>query len=321
MTNKPASEKMRIIHDTKRPMITDYINELFTDFTELHGDRYFSDDHAILGGVGYFNGTPVTVIGHRKGRTIEQNMDANFGMAHPEGYRKALRLAHQAEKFHRPVINFVDTGGAFCGVGAEERGQGEAIARCLYEFIELKTPVISIVTGEGGSGGALALAVADRVLMLENALYSVISPRGCASILWKDPKREAEAADTLHITAQDLYSFGMIEGIIQEGTSSAQLIRNVARTLRDQLAELDAEPDIDTMLQKRYEKFLADKFDADASTMTMDTKVKEDLNADSLDVVELMMDLEENFGVTISDEEAAKMSTIGDIVNYIEANQ
>ena len=224
---------MRIIHDTKRPMITDYINELFTDFTELHGDRYFSDDHAILGGVGYFNGTPVTVIGHRK----------------------ALRLAHQAEKFHRPVINFVDTGGAFCGVGAEERGQGEAIARCLYEFIELKTPVISIVTGEGGSGGALALAVADRVLMLENALYSVISPRGCASILWKDPKREAEAADTLHITAQDLYSFGMIEGIIQEGTSSAQLIRNVARTLRDQLAELDAEPDIDTMLQKRYEKF------------------------------------------------------------------
>ena len=201
MTNKPASEKMRI--------------------TELHGDRYFADDHAILGGVGYFNGTPVTVIGHRKGRTIEQNMDANFGMAHPEGYRKALRLAHQAEKFHRPVINFVDTGGAFCGVGAEERGQGEAIARCLYEFIELKTPVISIVTGEGGSGGALALAVAD----------------------------------TLHITAQDLYSFGMIEGIIQKGTSSAQLIRNVARTLRDQLAELDAEPDIDTMLQKRYEKF------------------------------------------------------------------
>ena len=197
----------------------------------------------------------MTVIGHRKGRTIEQNMDANFGMAHPEGYRKALRLAHQAEKFHRPVINFVDTGGAFCGVGAEERGQGEAIARCLYEFIELKTPVISIVTGEGGSGGALALAVADRVLMLENALDSVISPRGCASILWKDPKREAEAADTLHITAQDLYSFGMIEGIIQEGTSSAQLIRNVARTLRDQLAELDAEPDIDTMLQKRYEKF------------------------------------------------------------------
>lgn len=255
MTDRPASEKMRIIHDTKRPMLTDYIDELFDDFIELHGDRYFGDDHAILGGIGYFGGTPVTVIGHRKGRTIEQNMDANFGMAHPEGYRKALRLAHEAEKFHRPVINFVDTGGAFCGVGAEERGQGEAIARCLYEFIELKTPVISIVTGEGGSGGALALAVADRVLMLENALYSVISPRGCASILWKDPTREAEAADTLHITAQDLYSFGMIEGIIQEGSSNAQLMRNVARTLRDQLAELSAEPSIEVMLEKRYEKF------------------------------------------------------------------
>ena len=161
----------------------------------------------------------------------------------------------RAREITRAFVDPEFTGGAFCGVGAEERGQGEAIARCLYEFIELKTPVISIVTGEGGSGGALALAVADRVLMLENALYSVISPRGCASILWKDPKREAEAADTLHITAQDLYSFGMIEGIIQEGTSSAQLIRNVARTLRDQLAELDAEPDIDTMLQKRYEKF------------------------------------------------------------------
>lgn len=257
MTDRPASEKMRIIHDTKRPMLRDYLNELFTDFIELHGDRYFADDHAICAGVGYFLGTPVTVIGHRKGRTIEQNMDANFGMAHPEGYRKALRLAHQAEKFHRPVINFVDTGGAYCGVGAEERGQGEAIARCLYEFMELRTPVISIVTGEGGSGGALALAVADRVYMLENALYSVISPRGCASILWKDPKREAEAADTLRITAQDLYSFGMIEGIIPEGSSHSQLLRNVRNTLKSAIAELSAESsrDLDGLLQKRYEKF------------------------------------------------------------------
>ena len=144
MINKPASEKMRIIHDTKRPMLTDYINELFTDFTELHGDRYFSDDHAILGGVGYFNGTPVTVIGHRKGRTIEQNMDANFGMAHPEGYRKALRLAHQAEKFHRPVINFVDTGGAFCGVGAEERGQFLEAAKTLKETSALPAVCMSL---------------------------------------------------------------------------------------------------------------------------------------------------------------------------------
>ena len=255
MTEKPASEKMHIIHDVKRPMLSDYIEELFDDFIELHGDRYFADDHAIMAGVATFCGMPVTVIGHRKGRTIEQNMEANFGMANPEGYRKALRLAHQAEKFHRPVINFVDTSGAYPGLGAEERGQGEAIARCLYEFIELRTPVVSIITGEGGSGGALALAVADRVLMLENALYSVVSPRGCASILWKDPKREGEAADALHITAQDLYSFGMIEGIIQEGQSNAQLIRNVGRALRDQFAELAAVPDMETLLQKRYEKF------------------------------------------------------------------
>lgn len=256
MINRPASEKMRIIHDTKRLMLHDYVDELFTDFVEMHGDRYFSDDHAILAGVGMFGNIPVTVIGHRKGRTIEQNMDANFGMAHPEGYRKALRLARQAEKFHRPVINFVDTGGAFCGVGAEERGQGEAIARCLYEFIELKTPVISIITGEGGSGGALALAVADRVFMMENALYSVISPRGCASILWKDPKREAEAADTLRITAQDLYSFGMIEGIIMEGSSNSQMLRNVKNTLRTALTELiNASADMEGLLQKRYEKF------------------------------------------------------------------
>lgn len=253
--HRTAWERQLLIRDKNRPTVRDYIPRIFTDFYEMHGDRNFGDDGAIIGGIGRLNGLPVTILAQVKGRNLRENKASNFAMPHPEGYRKALRLAHQAEKFHRPVINFVDTGGAFCGVGAEERGQGEAIARCLYEFIELKTPVISIVTGEGGSGGALALAVADRVLMLENALYSVISPRGCASILWKDPKREAEAADTLHITAQDLYSFGMIEGIIQEGASSAQLIRNVARTLRDQLAELDAEPDIDTMLQKRYEKF------------------------------------------------------------------
>lgn len=255
MSDRPASEKMRIIHDTKRPMLGDYIDALFDGFIELHGDRYFADDHAIMAGIGWLGSTAVTVIGHRKGRTIEQNMDANFGMANPEGYRKALRLAHQAEKFHRPVLCFVDTAGAYPGLGAEERGQGEAIARCLYEFIELKTPVISIITGEGGSGGALALAVADRVLMLENAIYSVVSPRGCASILWKDPTREDEAADALHITARDLYAFSMVEGIIPEGNSNAQLIRNVGRALREQLSALAAEPSMDSLLQKRYEKF------------------------------------------------------------------
>lgn len=255
MSVKLASEKMRIIHDPKRPVIDDYIAELFDDFIELHGDRYFAEDHAVCAGVGLFCGKPVTVIGLRKGKTTEENLAANFGMAHPEGYRKALRLAHQAEKFHRPVICFVDTPGAFCGVGAEERGQGEAIARCLYEFIELKTPVISIITGEGGSGGALALAVADRVLMLENALYSVISPRGCASILWKDASREAEAADQLRITAEDLYSFGMIEGIIPEGMGGGQIFRSVKRAIGEMLTELGNEPNMDVMLQKRYEKF------------------------------------------------------------------
>ena len=259
MINKPASEKMRIIHDTKRPMITDYINELFTDFTELHGDRYFSDDHAILGGVGYFNGTPVTVIGHRKGRTIEQNMDANFGMAHPEGYRKALRLAHQAEKFHRPVINFVDTGGAFCGVGAEERGQGEAIARCLYEFIELKTPVISIVTGEGGSGGALALAVSNEVWMMENATYSILSPEGFASILWKDAKRASEAAKVMKMTAEDLYELGMIERIIcEDEPATDDNIEEIGRIIDRHMREFFqscAEKTPDEIAEQRYERF------------------------------------------------------------------
>lgn len=252
---KPASERMKIIHDPQRPNIDDYIEALFDDFIELHGDRCFAEDHAICAGIGWFGGTPVTVIGHRKGKTTEENLAANFGMPHPEGYRKALRLARQAEKFHRPIFNFIDTPGAFCGVGAEERGQGEAIARCLYEFIDLKTPVIALVTGEGGSGGALALGVADRVLMLENALYSVISPRGCASILWKDATREAEAADQLRITAEDLLEFGMIEGIVSEGTSNAQLMRNVKRALVEELAEVEKETDVEAMLQKRYEKF------------------------------------------------------------------
>ena len=259
MTNKPASEKMRIIHDTKRPMITDYINELFTDFTELHGDRYFSDDHAILGGVGYFNGTPVTVIGHRKGRTIEQNMDANFGMAHPEGYRKALRLAHQAEKFHRPVICFIDTSGAFCGVAAEKRGQGEAIARNLAEFMTLRTPVISVILGEGGSGGALALGVCDELAMMENAIYSVISPRGFASILWKDSSREKEACNIMRITAEDAVKLGVAEEIIPEPqggahtdpeTAAENISEFLAKSLNSKINK-----DIDLLLNERYNKF------------------------------------------------------------------
>ena len=248
----PVSQKMRIIHDSKRPTIDDYVKTLFDDFTELHGDRGYADDPAICAGIALFQGIPVTIIGHRKGKTTEENIRANFAMAHPEGYRKALRLAKQAEKFHRPVICFVDTAGAFCGIGAEERGQGEAIARCLSDFMVLRTPVISIITGEGGFGGALALAVADRVLMLENAIYSVISPRGCASILWKDASREVEAAERLKITADDLLSFGMIEGIVPE---SGSLMRNLKKALHEQLKDLSAVQTIDQLLEKRYEKF------------------------------------------------------------------
>lgn len=255
MSMTTVAEKMSIIHNPKRPTIDDYTAVLFDDFTELYGDRYFSEDEAICAGVGIFGGIPVTVIGHRKGKDTQTNLAANFGMPHPEGYRKALRLAHQAEKFHRPVLCFVDTSGAFCGVGAEERGQGEAIARNLSEFMNLRTPVISIITGEGGSGGAIALAVADRVLMLENAMYSVISPRGCASILWKDASRELEAAERLRITAEDLVGFGVAEEIISEGASATQMLRNVKKALHENLQELLQIRNIDQLLQLRYEKF------------------------------------------------------------------
>lgn len=204
MSNLTASERIDIVHHKGRPTIRDYIPLLFDEFCELHGDRLFGDDQAMLGGIANFRGIPITVIAEVKGRNLEENKRSNFAMPHPEGYRKALRLAKQAEKFHRPVVFFIDTPGAFCGIGAEERGQGEAIARNLLELSRLKTPIISIVLGEGGSGGALALGVCDELAMLENAVYSVISPRGFASILWKDASREREAADRLHITAEDL---------------------------------------------------------------------------------------------------------------------
>ena len=201
---KTASERMAIIHQPKRPHIEEIIGAVFDDFIELHGDRYFGEDHAICAGIATLNGQPVTVIGHRHGTTTEENIRANFGMPHPEGYRKALRLAKQAEKFGRPVICLVDTAGAFCGVGAEERGQGEAIARNLFEMSDMKVPILTVITGQGGSGGALALAVGNQVWMMENATYSVLSPEGFASILWKDGKRAREAAGIMKITAQDL---------------------------------------------------------------------------------------------------------------------
>lgn len=213
---KNAWERVQISRKKDRPVGAEYVDILFEDFIELHGDRYFREDPAVMGGIAYFKGIPVTVIAQAKGNTTKENIERNFGMPSPEGYRKALRLMKQAEKFKRPIICFVDTPGAFCGLGAEERGQGEAIARNLFEMSSLKVPVLSIVIGEGGSGGALALAVADEVWMLENSVYSILSPEGFASILWKDSKRASEAAEVMRLTANDLMKLKIIEQVIPE---------------------------------------------------------------------------------------------------------
>jgi acetyl-CoA carboxylase carboxyl transferase subunit alpha len=237
----------------------DYIPRIFTDFIELHGDRYYGDDPAIMGGIAFFRDMPVTLIAQVRGRDIEELKRTNFSMPHPEGYRKALRLARGAEKFRRPVICFIDTPGAYCGVGAEERGQGEAIARNLMEFMCLRTPVISVVLGEGGSGGALALGVCDELAMLENAVYSVISPRGFASILWKDGSREQEAAELMKITAQDLRAFGICDAVIPEPPEGAHTdLPGAAKNLADYLTgavDRFAGSDFDDLPRKRYAKF------------------------------------------------------------------
>ena len=211
-----AYEKVTAARAKGRSTTTDYIKEIFAHFTEMHGDRRYGDDKSVIAGIARLDNMPVTVIGIEKGRNIKERGIRNSGSAHPEGYRKALRQMKLAEKFGRPIICFVDTPGAFCGIGAEERGQGQAIAENLAEMMTLKVPVISIVIGEGGSGGALALSVADEVWILENAIYSVISPEGCASILWKDASRAKEAAECLKLTAEDLLSFGVVEKIIPE---------------------------------------------------------------------------------------------------------
>ena len=202
-----------------RPKAQDYIDLLFDEFIELHGDRKSLDDPAMLCGLGSFHGMPVTILAQSKGKTVEENLKQHFGMPQPEGYRKALRLAQQAEKFHRPIITFVDTPGAFCGMEAEERGQGEAIARNLYEMSSLETPILSVLIGEGGSGGALAMAVADEVWILENAVYSILSPEGYAAILWKDGSQAARAAKAMKLTSYDLYKAGFVERIISEPES------------------------------------------------------------------------------------------------------
>lgn len=252
-------ERQQLLRDKSRPTVRDYIPRIFTDFFELHGDRGVGDDGAIIGGIGRLDGVPVTVLAQVKGRNLEENKASNFAMPHPEGYRKALRLAHQAEKFHRPVLCLIDTPGAFCGVEAEERGQGEAIARSLAEFMMLKTPVLSVILGEAGSGGALALGVCDNLCMLENALYSVISPRGAASILWKDATREREACEVLRITAEDMLHFGVAEAVLREPPGGAGCdIDKIAETVKEYLTKVMREKmqlPLDELLAARYEKF------------------------------------------------------------------
>lgn len=259
MNTRTAWERQCLLREKDRPTINDYIPLIFDEFYELHGDRHYGDDAALMGGIARIDGMPVTVLAEVKGRDLNENKKTNFAMPHPEGYRKALRLAKQAEKFHRPVICFIDTPGAFCGIEAAERGQGEAIAKNLMDFMTLRTPVTSVVLGEGGSGGALALGICDRLAMLENALYSVISPRGCASILWKDASKEHEACEILKITAEDMVKFGIAEAIIEEPNGSAhydlyKIAENIKSFLVETLKE-NSQKDIDILLKERYTKF------------------------------------------------------------------
>ena len=257
--NLPAEDRVYLARHPRRPKIDDYIAKIFTDFFEQRGDRQCREDASILGGVALFHGQPVTVIGHRKGHNMQESMKYNFGMPGPEGYRKALRLMEQAQKFGRPIITFIDTPGAYPGKEAEERGQGEAIARNLAEMSKLDVPVIAVVTGEGSSGGALALGVANRVLMLENAIYSVLSPEGFASILWRDAARSQEACRVMKLTAQDLKAGGVIEQVITEPDGGAQadpgaLFAQVDKALQKNLEELCG-MSAAQLREQRYEKF------------------------------------------------------------------
>lgn len=247
---KSAWDRVKIARKAERPKALDYINELFTGFIEFHGDRKFGDDKAIIGGIAYFDETPVTVIGEQKGKNSKENLERNFGMPNPEGYRKALRLMKQAEKFKRPIITFIDTPGAYPGMGAEERGQGEAIARNIMEMFNLKVPIICVIIGEGSSGGALAIGVGDRIAMLENSVYSILSPEGFASILYKDANKAKEAAENMKITAEDLKKFGVIDEIIKE-PDETNLLRKYIKESLDKLSKLSS----NELLEKRYDKF------------------------------------------------------------------
>lgn len=251
--NLIAYNRVKLARDSQRPTGLDYIRNIFKGFIEFHGDRRYGDDPAIVGGIARLNGNPVTVIAIEKGHTAKERAYRNFGAAHPEGYRKALRLMKQAEKFGRPIVCFVDTSGAYCGIGAEERGQGQAIAENLMEMSTLCVPIISILIGEGGSGGALGLAVADRVWMLQNSVYSVISPEGCASILWKDAAKAEVAAARLKLTSEDAKSLGVIERILsEEDIGKKEFYDKIRMLLVEELGQLSSDLDL---IGKRYERF------------------------------------------------------------------
>jgi acetyl-CoA carboxylase carboxyl transferase subunit alpha len=252
-------EQVQVARHPRRPFTLDYVERLFTDFIELHGDRSYRDDEAIVGGWARLDGRSVMVIGHQKGRDMKENLRRNFGMPHPEGYRKAMRLMRLAEKFGRPVVTLIDTPGAYPGIGAEERGQAEAIARNLREMANLRTPLVSVVIGEGGSGGALALGVTDRILMLEHSIYSVISPEGCAAILWRSAEHREKAADALKLTSENLVALGVVDEVVPEPPGGAHsdweataeaLGRVLVRTL-DELTALET----DELVRLRHEKF------------------------------------------------------------------
>jgi len=260
-SNLTAWQISQVARHPQRPYTLDYIQALFTDFEELHGDRAFADDPAIVGGIARFEGKPVMVIGHQKGRDVKERQYRNFGMPRPEGYRKALRLYRMAEKFGLPIVTLIDTPGAYPGIGAEERGQSEAIARNLYVMAELKTPIIGVIIGEGGSGGALALGVVDQLLMLQYSTYSVISPEGCASILWKSADKASVAAETLGITASRLKTAGLVDRIVSEPMGGAHrapedMMQNLRKALAEELAAVEKKS-IDQLLEQRYDRLMS----------------------------------------------------------------
>ena len=246
---------VRAAREQTRLTALDFATGIFDDFIELHGDRSFRDDGAIIGGIGWLGDQAVTVVGIQKGKSLQDNLNRNFGQPHPEGYRKALRLMKQAEKFGRPIVTFINTAGAYPGVGAEERGQGEAIARNLFEMSDLQVPIIAIIIGEGGSGGALALAVADRVWMLENSIYAVLSPEGFASILWKDGTRAMEAAELMKITSHELLEMEVVDKVISErGLSAKELLARVKNELQTEIEQLK-QLSLEKLLEERYQRF------------------------------------------------------------------